>query len=509
MTSSNDKQATYKTAWDLLTRLRGSVKAVEIQPQIFSILFYKWASEKIASYINKDEDDGFSYTKLDDKTAEQARKDVTNEIGYFILPSDLFDNIIQKKSDPDFNVIITDAFHRFDESSLNTAAENDFTGLLDNIDFSDIRLGSTVADRNKVIADIFDVFSDENIGKENDQLGDLYEYLTRQFASNSGKSGGEFYTPQEVSTLLARLTAGDKKHVKNVYDPACGSGSLLLRFRKELGPDGVTQGYYGQEINVTTYNLCRMNMIIHGVSYDKFDIKLGDTLINPRHLDDAPFEIIVSNPPYSTRWIGSDDPTLINDERYAPAGTLAPKSKADLAFTMHILSMLSDTGKAAIVEFPGVLYRGGAEEKIRKYLVDNNYIETIIQLPDNMFYGVGISTCIITLSKCKKDNDILFIDASKMYVNVGGKNALSDQNINDITKLTADRTNVPNTAQLIANDKLGGENHYNLGVSTWVEKKDNNKKTDIKALNQRIDDIVKNEQELRNQIADIINQLEA
>ena len=509
MASNNDKQITYKTAWDILTRLRGSVKAVEIQPQIFSILFYRWASERIERYIDKDENDGFVYAELDDETAEQARKDVTNEIGYFILPSDLFCNVIKKKSDPDFNVIITDAFRRFDESTINTSEANGFTGLLNNIDFSDIRLGSTVSDRNKVIADIFDVFGNMNNGMENDQFGDLYEYLTRQFASNSGKSGGEFYTPQEVSTLLVKLTVGDKKHVKNVYDPACGSGSLLLRFRKELGPNGVTDGYYGQEINVTTERLCRMNMITHGVNYDKFNIKLGDTLINPRHLDYAPFDIIVSNPPYSTHWIGSDDPTLINNERYAPAGVLAPKSKSDLAFVMHILSMLSDTGKAAVVMFPGVLYRGGAEEKIRKYLVDNNYIESIIQLPENMFYGVGISTCIITLSKCKKDNNILFIDASKMYIRDGNKNALSEQNINDITKLAADRTNVPNIAQLIANDKLGGENHYNLGVSTWVEKKDNRKQTDIKALNKHIDDIVKNEQELRNQINDIINELEA
>ena len=512
MAVSNDQKKTFDAIWGLLNRLRGGVHANDIEMHIVGILFYRFVSEKITDYIDKGEDDpNFSYANLTDEEAEQARNGLTEELGYFILPSNLFQNIAKQKTDKDFNIILGNAFRRFDESARGAKSEKDFSGLLSDIDFSTPRLGPTVADRNKVIVDIFDVFEKLDIdytNADNDIFGDIYEYLMHKFASNAGKSGGEFYTPQPVSTLLAKLGLHEqKKTIKNVYDPACGSGSLLLQVKKQLGKDGDGIKYYGQEINVTTQNICRMNMIVHGVNYDKFDIALGDTLTDPKHLDYAPFDVIVSNPPYSTIWAGSDNPTLINDERFAPAGVLAPKSKADLAFTMHILSMLSDTGKAAIVEFPGVLYRGGAEQKIRKYLVDNNYVEAIIQLPDNMFYGVSIATCIIILSKHKADEKVLFVDASNCYIHESNKNKLSDENINLIDNTVSDRKDIDHFAKLVDNDKIG-EEAYNLSVSTWVEKEDTREKIDITELNNRIADIVKCEQELRNKIDAIVAEID-
>src|SRR5436190_162027 len=262
------------------------------------------------------------------------------------------------------------------------------------------------------------------------------------YASNAGKSGGEFYTPQEVSELLAEITTVGKKEVNKVYDPACGSGSLLLKFAKVLGRENVRQGFFGQEINLTTYNLCRINMFLHDVNYEKFDIAHGDVLTDPAHWDDEPFEAIVSNPPYSIKWEGNANPLLINDPRYAPAGVLAPKSKADLAFTMHMLSWLAVNGTAAIVEFPGVLYRSGAEQKIRKYLVDNNFVDTVIQLPADLFFGVSIATCVIVLKKSKADNKTLFVDASREFVREGNKNKLTEANRQTILDAFIERTDV-------------------------------------------------------------------
>ena len=267
-----------------------------------------------------------------------------------------------------------------------------------------------------------------------DAFGDAYEYLMGMYASNAGKSGGEYYTPQEVSELLTKLTLVGKTEVNKVYDPACGSGSLLLKFAKILGKNNVRNGFYGQEINITTYNLCRINMFLHDIDFDKFDIAHGDTLTDPAHWDDEPFEAIVSNPPYSIKWEGDNSQILINDSRFSPAGVLAPKSKADLAFIMHSLSWLASNGTAAIVCFPGVMYRSGAEQKIRKYLIDNNYIDCIIQLPDNLFYGTSIATCIMVLKKSKIDNKVLFIDASKEFVKVTNSNKMTEKHIDDIVE---------------------------------------------------------------------------
>jgi type I restriction-modification system, M subunit len=328
------------------------------------------------------------------------------------------------------------------------------------------------------------------------------------YASNAGKSGGEFFTPSDVSELLTRLGTVGKKEVNKVYDPACGSGSLLLKAEKVLGKDGVRNGYYGQEINITTYNLCRINMFLHDIEFDKFNIACEDTLTSPQHWDDEPFELIVSNPPYSIKWDGDDNPLLINDGRFSPAGVLAPKSKADLAFIMHALSWLSSSGTAAIVCFPGIFYRGGAEQKIRKYLVDNNFVDCIIQLPSNLFFGTSIATCIMVLKKNKKDNTILFIDASQKCVKVTNNNRLTEDNINNIVDTFVERKDVQYTAKLTSIEEIQ-ENDYNLSVSTYVEKEDSREKIDIQVLNKQIAEIVEHENKLRLEIDKIISEIEA
>ena len=327
------------------------------------------------------------------------------------------------------------------------------------------------------------------------------------YASNAGKSGGEYFTPQEVSELLTRIAVYGKTEINKVYDPACGSGSLLLKAAKILGRENVRQGFYGQEVNITTYNLCRINMFLHDIDYDKFDIAHGDTLTEPQHWDDEPFEAIVSNPPYSIKWDGDANPLMINDPRFSPAGVLAPKSKADLAFIMHSLSWLATSGTAAIVCFPGVMYRGGAEQKIRKYLIDNNYIDCVIQLPDNLFFGTSIATCIMVLKKSKTDNSVLFMDASKECVKVTNSNKLTEENIDTIVAAYGAREDRAYFTRLVPHSEIE-EQAYNLSVSTYVEQEDTREKIDIVALNAEIAEIVKREQALRDEIDKIIAEIE-
>ena len=374
------------------------------------------------------------------------------------------------------------------------------------------KLGNTVIERNKKLVKLMDKIGGIDLGScysENsiDVFGDAYEYLMTMYASNAGKSGGEFFTPQYVSTLLTKIALAGRTSVNKVYDPCCGSGSLLLNTAKQIGSEGVKKGFYGQEINLTTYNLCRINMFLHDINFDKFDIALGDTLKNPAHWDDEPFEMIVSNPPYSIKWDGKNDPLNINDQRFSPAGVLAPASKADLAFTMHMLSWLSTDGTAAIVEFPGVLYRGGAEGKIRKYLVFNNYVDTVIQLPPNLFFGTSIATCIIVLKKAKLTNDVLFIDASNEFVHVGNLNNLSPENIEKIYQTHMNREEVEYFSAIVSNDAII-ENDANLSVSSYVEQEDTREKIDIAELNAEIKQIVARQAELRTQIDAIVADLE-
>ena len=516
MTKEQERQELHRAIWAIANELRGSVDGWDFKSYVLGFLFYRFISEDLTNYINKGEwesgNDSYDYLDESDDVAVEGKKDIVQEKGYFILPSQLFRNIRKNaKDDENLNVTLAGVFDSIEASANGTASEADFKGLFDDIDVNSKKLGNTVAERNSKLVKILDRIGELKLGdlKDNtiDAFGDAYEFLMTMYASNAGKSGGEFFTPQEVSELLARIVTTGKTQVNKVYDPACGSGSLLLKFAKLLGSENVLNGFYGQEINITTYNLARINMILHNVGFEKFDIALGDTLINPAHWDDEPFDAIVSNPPYSTKWEGDENPLLINDPRFAPAGVLAPKSKADLAFTMHMLHWLSTTGTAAIVEFPGVLYRGGAEGKIRKYLVDNNYVDTVIQLPANLFFGVGISVCIIVLRKNKSEAKTFFIDASNEFVHEGNKNKLSDENIKRIHDAFVAKNDEDGFSCLIDNSTIA-DNGYIISVSSYVEQLDTKEKIDIKALNNNIAEIVKREDALRKAIENIIKELE-
>ena len=511
-----ERSELHRTIWNLANDLRGSVDGWDFKQYVLGMLFYRYISENLSEFINRGEAEAgnpdFRYEDIPDEDAEQAREDLVRTKGVFILPSELFSNIRKNaSSDENLNETLERIFKNIESSAQGTASEDDFKGLFDDIDVNSNKLGGSVAKRNEKLVKLIDGVANMKLGSYQDNtidaFGDAYEFLMGMYASNAGKSGGEYYTPQEVSELLTRIAVAGKTEVNKVYDPACGSGSLLLKFAKVLGRENVRNGFYGQEINITTYNLCRINMFLHDITYDKFDIAHGDTLTEPKHWDEEPFEAIVSNPPYSIKWEGEDNPVLINDPRFSPAGVLAPKSKADLAFIMHSLSWLSTNGTAAIVCFPGIMYRGGKEQKIRQYLIDNNFIDCIIQLPDNLFYGTSIATCIMVLKKSKTDNSTLFIDASKECVKVTNNNKLSDENIAHILKLYTDRADAEYSAKLVSNTDVA-ENGYNLSVSSYIEKEDTSEKIDIDELNAEIQRIVKREQELRDRIDAIVEELE-
>lgn len=516
MPSNNERDELHKAIWSIADDLRGSVDGWDFKQYILGIMFYRYISENITNYINEGErkagDKNFDYATLSDEIAELERQNLVKEKGFFILPSELFCNVCKKaKDDENLNETLEKIFNNIENSAKGAESEDDFSGLFDDIDVNSNKLGATVPKRNEKLVKILDGIAGINLGKYQDNsidaFGDAYEFLMSMYASNAGKSGGEFYTPQEVSELLTRLAIVGKTSVNKVYDPACGSGSLLLKSAKILGKDNVRNGFYGQEINITTYNLCRINMFLHDIDYDKFNIACEDTLVSPQHWDDEPFEVIVSNPPYSIKWIGDDNSILINDPRYSPAGVLAPKSKADFAFIMHSLAWLATNGTASIVCFPGIFYRSGAEQKIRKYLIDNNFVDCIIQLPDNLFFGTSIATCIMVLKKNKKDNNTLFIDATKECIKVTNNNQLTEQNINNIIKIFENREDLEYVAKLVSNKEIA-ENDYNLSVSTYVEKEDTREKIDIVELNKEIDEIVAKEQELRDAINKIISEIE-
>jgi type I restriction enzyme M protein len=516
MTKEQERDELHRTIWKIANDLRGSVDGWDFKSYVLGMLFYRFISENLTNYLNKEElragNKDFDYSKLSDEDAEFARDETVLEKGFYILPSELFVNVNGKaKNDNNLNETLSTVFKNIEASAKGTASEDSMKGLFDDIDVNSNKLGSTVIRRNEMLVKIMDSIAGLRLGdyqdNNNDTFGDAYEYLMSMYASSAGKSGGEFFTPTEVSELLARITLVGKKQVNKVYDPACGSGSLLLKFAQILGKGNVRQGFFGQEINLTTYNLCRINMFLHDINYEKFDIAHGDTLMDPKHWDDEPFDAIVSNPPYSTRWEGDDNPLLINDPRFSPAGVLAPKSKADLAFTMHILRWLSTTGTAAIVEFPGVLYRGGAEQKIRKYLIDNNYVDAVLQLPPNMFFGTSIATCIIVLKKSKKENKTLFIDASKEYEPSGNKNKLSEENIETIINAYIERKDVDHFCQLVDNTEIA-ENDYNLSISSYVEMEDTREIIDIEELNAEIAEIVERQTKLRSEVDAIVAELE-
>lgn len=514
-TSTQQKQELFKTIWAIANDLRGAVDGWDFKQYVLGMLFYRYISENITAYINNMQRgagfDDFDYAAFNDAEALEAKEAIVKEKGFFILPSELFCNVVRDaKNDPNLNETLARIFKDFEASAIGTESEDDIKGLFDDLDVNSAKLGDTVAKRNGKLVKILESIASLNLGnpQENDidAFGDAYEFLMTMYAGSAGKSGGEFFTPQEVSELLARIVTHGKREIRKAYDPACGSGSLLLQVAKVLGKDKVRSGFYGQEINKTTHNLCRINMFLHDINYEKFDIAYGDTLLDPKHWDDEPFDAIVSNPPYSIKWEGDDNPVLINDPRFSPAGVLAPKSKADLAFTMHMLHWLSTDGTAAIVEFPGVLYRGGAEQKIRAWLIDNNYVDTVIQLPANLFFGVGIATCIIVLKKSKAENKVLFIDASKEFIHEGNKNKLTPENIRHILDAHISREDKAHFARLVDYEEIK-ENGYNISVNTYVETESEKEEVDIDELNARIKQIVAHENELRKAIDEIISQL--
>lgn len=506
----------HKTIWQVANDLRGSVDGWDFKSYVLGMLFYRFISENLTSYINTGEHEAgnaeFDFAQLADDEAEFAREEIVKEKGFFIRPSELFENVRKHApQDENLNETLERIFQDIEGSARGTDSEDDLKGLFDDLNVNSSKLGNTVAKRNAKMVKLLDAIGDLPLGgkfSDNsiDLFGDAYEYLMQMYASSAGKSGGEYYTPQEVSELLAKITTVGKTRVNKVYDPAAGSGSLLLKFAKVLGKENVG-GFYGQEINLTTYNLARINMFLHDINYENFDLALGDTLLDPHHWDVEPFEAIVSNPPYSIKWEGDANPILINDPRYAPAGVLAPKSKADLAFTMHMLHWLATNGTAAIVEFPGVLYRGGAEQKIRKYLIDNNYVDAVIQLPADLFFGTTIATCIIVLKKSKKTNDVLFIDGSSEFVRGGNKNKLSDDNQQNLLEAFTNREPAKHFATLVENSTIAA-NNYNIAVSSYVEAEDTREVIDITELNARIQQIVARQAELRTSIDEIVADLE-
>lgn len=517
-----EREELHKTIWKIANELRGSVDGWDFKQYVLGLLFYRFISENIENYVNENQRkagiEDFKYRDISDEEALLGKTQILEEKGLFILPSELFCNV-RKNADKNenLNVVISNIFNNIESSARGTASENDVKGLFD--DFTiDNKLGNTVDERNEKLVKLLNAIGELNFGdyEENkiDLFGDAYEFLMTMYASSAGKSGGEFFTPQEVGELLAKIVIMDKTSVNKVYDPACGSGGLLLKFAKILGKENVREGFFGQEINLTTYNLARINMFLHNINYNNFSIERGDTLIHPAHWNNEPFDAIVSNPPYGIHWAGKKNPILINDERFAPAGVLAPSSKADLAFTMHMLSWLSPKGTAAIVEFPGVLYRGGAEQKIRQYMIDNNFVDTIIQLPSGLFFGTSIATCIIVLKKNKSDNNILFIDASKEFVSNSNKmkngtntNKLSDENINNIVGLLKDRKSVENKSYLATYKEIK-DNDYNISVNSYLKTNTEDKKIDINEVNRKLAEIVPRQQQIREELEEIIKELE-
>lgn len=504
----------YKMATDLVHA--GHVSEWDFKSYVFVTMFYRYISENLTAYINAGEraagDADFDYAKMSDADAEGARDGLIQEKGFFILPSELFGNVLKNaRNNENLNETIEGVFRHIEESAKGSDSESSFTGLFDDFDVNSKSIGETVAKRNEVLVDLLEgvnrmpLYSSEGLNA--DLFGDAYEYLMGMYAANAGKKGGQYFTPADVSELLARLGTIGKTDVNKVYDPACGSGSLLLKAERVLGKGHIRQGFFGQEIDLTTYNLCRINMFLHNIEFDKFNIVREDTLMAPQHWDDEPFDLIVCNPPFSRPWKASSNPVLINDPRFAPAGVLAPDSKGDLAFVMHCLSWLSADGAAAIVCFPGIMYRGGAEQKIRKYLIDNNFVDAVIQLPANLFLNVTISVDIMVLRKNKKDNKVLFVDASGECVKVTKNNRLSDVNIARIVKAVADHSEIEHFSHLASFDEVA-DNAYNLSVSTYVEAEDTREKVDIEKLNTEIKEIVTREQMLRDEIDKIIAEIE-
>jgi len=507
----------HSTIWKIANDLRGQVDGWDFKAYVLGFLFYRYISENFVEYANNHPGATINdYSKMSDQEAQEIfQKRALDEKGFFILPSELFMNVKEKgRTDQNINQTLDTVFKNIQNRTIGTPSQKAFNGLFADIDTNSPKLGTT-SDRHQKLNELLNKIGSLELGNGNytensiDVFGSAYEFLMRMYANGAGKSGGEFYTPQEVAELLTDITLVGKTSINKVYDPACGSGGLLLNFAKKIGKNNVKDGFYGQEKNLTTYNLCRFNMFLHNLDYSDFNIANGDTLINPdqEHLGRQPFEAIVSNPPYSTSWAG-EELGMINDDRFAPAGVLAPKAKADFAFIMHSLSWLAPSGTAAIVVFPGILYRKGTEQKIRKYLLDNNFVDCIIALPADLFFGVTITACIMVLKKSKNDNHVLFIDAQQEFKRGDAKNVLQTENQQKILKVYTDKKDIPYFARLVSQNEIA-ENDYNLSVSSYVNSKPTEQDIDIKELNQQIDQVVQKQMYLREELAKILTDLEA
>lgn len=513
MTGAKQKIELKNTIWKIANDVRGTVDGWDFKQYVLGALFYRFISENFSSYIEAG-DENIKYKELqDDAITKEIKDDAIKTKGYFIYPSQLFTNVVKRaKTNKNLNTDLAKIFTDIENSANGYPSEDDIKGLFADFDTTSSRLGNTVAVKNtrlslvlQRIAELDANFNDTKI----DIFGDAYEFLISQYAANAGKSGGEFFTPQFVSELISKLAIHKQQIVNGIYDPACGSGSLLLQAKKHFDNNIIEDGFYGQEINHTTYNLARMNMFLHNINYDKFDIRLGNTLIEPsaKH-NNKSFDVIVSNPPYSIKWVGKDDPTLINDDRFAPAGVLAPKSKADFAFVMHSLSLLSSKGRAAIVCFPGIFYRDGAEQKIRKYLIDNNYIETIITLAPNLFYGTSIAVNILVMAKNKIDTNIQFIDASgkDFYTKEANNNVMEGKHINKIIDIFSKKENIAHIAKSVTYEEIVA-NDYGLSLNNYVEARNNSEKLDINEINSELATSVEKIDKLRQDINDIFAEI--
>lgn len=515
MTSIAQRAELQNQIWKIANEVRGSVDGWDFKQFVLGTLFYRFISENFTNYIEGG-DDSIDYSNLsDDVITSEIKEDAVKTKGYFIYPSQLFVNVVKNaKTNENLNTDLAAIFSAIESSANGYPSEDDIKGLFADFDTTSNRLGNTVESKNSRLTAVLKGVSEIEVEKFKDSdidiFGDAYEFLISNYAANAGKSGGEFFTPPNVSKLIAQLAMHKQTSVNKIYDPAAGSGSLLLQAKKKFEDHIIQEGFFGQEINYTTYNLARMNMFLHNINYDKFHIVHGDTLKNPELRDEKPFDAIVSNPPYSVKWIGSDDPTMINDERFAPAGVLAPKSKADFAFVLHALSYLSSKGRAALVCFPGIFYRGGAEQKIRKYLVDNNFVETVISLAPNLFYGTSIAVNILILSKHKTDTQTQFIDASgkDFFKKETNNNVMTDGQIEKVMQLFDTKEEVAHVATIIDNTKIA-KNEYNLSVSSYVKPKDTSEKIDIKELNEQIAKTVAKITRLRTDIDTIVNEIEA
>ncbi|SDY42554.1 type I restriction-modification system subunit M [Acinetobacter kyonggiensis] len=512
MTSTQQRAALQRQIWQIANDVRGAVDGWDFKQYVLGTLFYRFISENFASYIEGG-DDSIKYAELSDQViTTDIKDDAIKTKGYFIYPSQLFGNIAKNANNNEsLNTDLAAIFAAIESSANGYPSEQDIKGLFADFDTTSNRLGNTVKDKNIRLAAVLKGVAGLDFGdfqgSHIDLFGDAYEFLISNYAANAGKSGGEFFTPQHVSKLIAQLAMHKQTSVNKIYDPACGSGSLLLQAKKHFDAHIIEDGFFGQELNHTTYNLARMNMFLHNINYDKFNIQLGDTLREPYFGDDKPFDAIVSNPPYSVKWIGSDDPTLINDERFAPAGVLAPKSKADFAFVLHTLSYLSAKGRAAIVCFPGIFYRGGAEQKIRQYLVDNNYVETVISLASNLFYGTTIAVTILVLSKHKTHTTTQFIDAGGLFKKETNTNTLTNEHIEQIMEVFDSKANLDHFAQSVPLESIQS-NDYNLSVSSYVEAKDTREKVDIFQLNAELKTTVTKIDQLRKEIDAIVAEIE-